>query len=58
MKTNGLGQIHEKNQLHFYNKVLKGKSDYKRDGIDNVRFELLSETKMDDYYFISVELWK
>jgi len=47
-----------KNQLHFYNKVLKGKSDYKRDGIDNVRFKLLSDTKMDDYYFISVELWK
>jgi hypothetical protein len=45
-----------KNQLYFYNKVLKGKSDYKRDGIDNTRFELLSDTKMDNYYFISVEL--
>ena len=45
-----------KNQLHFYNKVLKGKSDYKRDGIDNVRYDLLSDTKMDDYHFISVEL--
>jgi len=45
-----------KNQLYFYNKVLKGKSDYKRDGVDNVRFELLSDTKMDNYYFISVEL--
>ena len=47
-----------KNQLHFYNKVLKGKSDYKRDGIDNVRFKLLSDTLVNDYHFISVELWK
>ena len=47
-----------KNQLHFYNKVLKGKSDYKRDGIDNVRFELLSDTFVNNYHFISVELWK
>ena len=45
-----------KNQLHFYNKVLKGKSDYKRDGIDNIRFDLLSDTQMDEYHFISVEL--
>ena len=47
-----------KNQLHFYNTVLKGKSDYKRDGIDNVQFELLSDTFVNDYYFISVELCK
>lgn len=45
-----------KNQLYFYNKVLKGKTDYKRDGLDNIRYDLLSDTKMDEYYFISVEL--
>ena len=45
-----------KNQLHFYNKVLKEKSGYKRDGIDNVRYDLLSDTEMKDYHFISVEL--
>ena len=47
-----------KNQIHFYNKVLLGKSDYKRDGIDNVRYDLLSDTEMSDYHFLSVELWK
>ena len=47
-----------KNQIHFYNKVLLGKSDYKRDGIDNVRYNLLSDTEMSDYHFLSVELWK
>jgi len=47
-----------KNQIHFYNKVLTGKSDYKRDGIDNVRYDLLSDTEMTDYHFLSVDLWK
>ena len=45
-----------KNQLHFYNKVLQGKSNYKRDGVDNVKYTLLSDTKLEDYHFISVEL--
>lgn len=47
-----------KNQIHFYNKVLLGKSDYKRDGIDNVRYDLLTDIEMSDYHFLSVELWK
>ncbi len=45
-----------KNQLQFYNKVLKEKSGWKRDGIDNVRYNLLSDTEMESYHFISVEL--
>jgi hypothetical protein len=47
-----------KNQIHFYNKVLAGHSDYKRDGIDNVRYDILSDTQMSDYHFLSVDLWK
>jgi len=45
-----------KNQLYFYNKVLGGKTDYKRDGIDNVRYEQLSDIEINDYHFLSVEL--
>lgn len=46
-----------KNQLYFYNKVLKGKTNYKRDGIDNVRFELLNDVHVNnEYHFISAEL--
>ena len=30
-----------KNQLRFYNEVLKGKTDWRRDGIDTLKFKTI-----------------
>ena len=40
-----------KNQVRFYNKVLKGKTNWRRDGMDTLKYKLMSETNLggDDY---------
>ena len=35
-----------KNQLRFYNKVLKGKTNWRRDGIDSLKFKTISDNKL------------
>ena len=35
-----------KNQIKFYNKVLSGKTNWRRDGVDTLRYNELSNTKM------------
>jgi hypothetical protein len=45
-----------KNQLRFYNKVLKGKTNWKKDGIDSLSYELISDNEINKLYYISVEL--
>ena len=35
-----------KNQVRFYNKVLKGKTNWRRDGLDNLKFKVMSETEI------------
>lgn len=45
-----------KNQLYFFNKVLAGKTNYKRDGIDTLRYKLISDNYINGYHFMSVEI--
>ena len=40
MKINGL-ILKLKNQLRFYNKVLKGKTNWRRDGMENLKIQKL-----------------
>ena len=46
-----------KNQLRFYNQVLKGKTNWRRDGIDSLKYKLMSDNKLNfgtDYGKVSV----
>jgi hypothetical protein len=45
-----------KNQIRFYNEVLGGKTNWRRDGYDTLEYKELSYTNMIDYHFISAEL--
>ena len=45
-----------KNQVRFYNRVLKGKTNWKHDGLDSLKYKLNSDTKHNGYYFLSCEL--
>ena len=35
-----------KNQLKFYNRVLKGKTNWRRDGIENLKYKVVSDNKL------------
>jgi hypothetical protein len=35
-----------KNQLKFYNKVLKGKTNWRRDGMENLKYKVVSDNKL------------
>lgn len=37
-----------KNQIRFYNKVLKGKTDWRRDGLDSLKYKLVSDYTNDN----------
>ena len=58
MRTNGTTQKQEKNQVRFYNKVLKGKTNWRRDGMDNLDYELVSEFNKDNLTMLSCNLIK
>jgi hypothetical protein len=45
-----------KNQIKFYNEVLGGKTNWRRDGMDTLNYKEISYTDMKDYQYISVEL--
>lgn len=45
-----------KNQVRFYNKVLKGQTNWKHEGLDTLMYDLLSDTKINGYHFLSCEL--
>lgn len=45
-----------KNQIRFYNEVLSGETNWKRDGMDTLNYKEISYTNMIDYHFLSVEL--
>ena len=45
-----------KNQVRFYNKVLKGKTNWRRDGIDTLRYKLMSETEIENGILLSCQL--
>jgi len=45
-----------KNQIRFFNKVLKGKTNWKKDGIDSVRYVLANEIKKNEYNHLFVDL--
>ena len=47
-----------KNQVRFYNKVLKGKTNWRRDGMDNLDYELVSEFNKDNLTMLSCNLIK
>lgn len=47
-----------KNQIRFYNKVLKGKTNWRRDGIDNLSYELISEYSNESLTMLSCDLTK
>jgi hypothetical protein len=35
-----------KHQLKFYNRVLKGKTNWRRDGIENLKYKVVSDNKL------------
>ena len=35
-----------KNQLRFYNEVLKGKTNWRRDGLENLQYKSVSDNKL------------
>lgn len=45
-----------KNQIRFYNEILKGETNWKHDGLDSLKYKVLSENELKDMHFISVEL--
>ena len=45
-----------KNQVRFYNKVLKGKTNWRRDGLDTLRYKLMSETEIENGILLSCQL--
>lgn len=45
-----------KNQIRFYNEILSGKTNWRRDGYDSLEYKEISYTNMIDYHFLSVEL--
>ena len=45
-----------KNQIRFYNQVLKGLTDWKKDGVDNTEYHLMNEIKKKKINYIYVEL--
>ena len=45
-----------KNQIRFYNEVLGGKTNWRRDGLDTLEYKELSYTDMKDYHYLSVSL--
>ena len=45
-----------KNQIRYYNEVLGGKTDWRRDGLDSIKYKLLSDTFLNGYHFLSCEL--
>ena len=45
-----------KNQVRFFNKVLKGKTNWKKDGLDTLRFVKANEINKDKYHHIFADL--
>ena len=45
-----------KNQIRFFNKVLKGKTNWRRDGLSSLKYTLLSDNEILDTHYISCEL--
>jgi hypothetical protein len=45
-----------KNQIKYYNEVLGGKTEWRRDGLDSIKYKLLSDTFLNGYHFLSCEL--
>lgn len=45
-----------KNQLRFYNQVLKGLTNWRKDGIDTLKYKKISDNMIDGLHYISVEL--
>lgn len=45
-----------KNQIRYYNEVLGGKTEWRRDGLDSIKYKLLSDTFLNGYHFLSCEL--
>ena len=44
------------NQIRFYDVVLKNKTNYKKEGLSSIRFKKISETSVDKYTMLSVDL--
>ena len=55
-----------KNQLKFYNEVLQGETNWRRDGIETLKYKTVSDNKLKfgtedgsvDVNYIVAELWK
>lgn len=45
-----------KNQIRFFNKVLKGKTNWTKDGLDNLRFVLMNEIENKNIHHMFVDL--
>jgi len=45
-----------KNQVRFYNKVLKGKTNWKKDGLDSLRYVTANEISKEKYHHIFADL--
>jgi hypothetical protein len=44
------------NQIRFYDVVLNNKTNYKKEGLSSMRFKKISETSVDNYTMLSVDL--
>jgi hypothetical protein len=44
------------NQIRFYDVVLNNKTNYKKEGLSSIRFKKISETSVDNYTMLSVDL--